>query len=682
MNLAAIPHKIFSFPGEIMQDISYDRDRGDISNREFPDKEWIVTNGLGGYASGTSMGINTRKYHGLLVASMNPPVERRLMLCSLDEEIIAGEDTYYLAAHQYPGKVHPEGYRYLMGFAMDPIPTFRYMTGGISIEKKLFMVYGENTIIIMYNIHNPLDTDVSLRMFPLVNDRDIHHLTRSKDINFHQEAKDTGIILKNGKSEIHLNSNMQFSHEPYWYYNLEYPVELSRGYPYIEDNFNPGYFEADIGKGYSSFFIIASTGDTDSADIRTVRNRLEKETERRDKLVERYDRDDTFIRRLVTAGDSFIVKRKSTDSRSVIAGYHWFADWGRDSMISLPGLTLVSGRFDDARNILATFAANCREGLIPNMFSDSPGGSAIYNSVDASLWFVHSLGRYFDYTEDIPFIDSMWNTVEDIIENYRNGTRFGIGMDDDGLIFHGGQLTWMDAIVDNTPITPRKGKACEINALWYNALKYAELMGENLEREVSDYPEIARTAKDSFAEKILNRERGCLYDLIPGPENRIHAKDVSVRPNQIFAVSLPFTMLSRNTEKGIVKVVTEELLTPYGLRTLSPRDTAYIGTYRGELLSRDAAYHNGTVWPWLLGPYITAYRKVNDYSEESRSYAKALLKGLERHLDEAGIGTISEVFDGNAPHKPGGCISQAWSVAEISRAWAEDVMQKDCNTHS
>ncbi|MDW7733094.1 MAG: amylo-alpha-1,6-glucosidase [Methanolobus sp.] len=654
-----------------MQDLSYERGSGDRFNWDCLNREWIITNGLGGYASGTSLGMNTRKYHGLLIASMNPPVERRLLLCSLDEEIIADEETYHLAAHQYPKTVHPGGYLHLQGFTVEPVPTFRYIARGISIEKQVFMVHGENTTIILYNIHNPLDTQVSLRVFPLVNDRDIHHLTRAEDIRFHQEPAKEGTVLKNGQGTLHLDSNMDFRRESHWYYNLEYPAELSRGYPHMEDNFNPGYFEAEVGKGTSSFFIVAATEDTGISDIKDVRNLLESEIERRGKLVESYDSNNTFLRRLVTAGDSFIVRRRSTGSRSVIAGYHWFADWGRDSMISLPGLTLVTGRFDVARDILSTFAANCREGLIPNMFSDLPGGSPIYNSVDASLWFIHSLGRYYDYTKDLGFVDSVWNTVEEIIRSYRTGTRFGIGMDEDCLIHHGGQLTWMDAIVGDLMITPRAGRACEINALWYNALRYAELMGGSIGKETGELQEIAGTAKDNFEEKFLNEEKGCLYDLISGPGYT--GKDASVRPNQVLAVSLPFTMLSRSTERSIMKVVTEELLTPYGLRTLSPYDIRYIGTYRGDLLSRDTAYHNGTVWPWLLGPYITAYLKVNDHSPESRSYARMLLKGLERQLDEAGVGTISEVFDGNPPHRPGGCISQSWSVAEISRVLVEDI---------
>ncbi|TGC11531.1 amylo-alpha-1,6-glucosidase [Methanolobus halotolerans] len=660
-----------------MKNTTYTPGTGYGIKEELLSKEWIITNGLGGYASSTSLGMNTRKYHGLMIAAMNPPVQRRLLLSSLDEEIRIGEETYYLGVHKYPGNIHPHGYQYLENFTTEPVPSFNYNVRDISIEKKVFMVYGKNTTVIIYNINNPLNTQVRFRVFPLVNDRNIHHLTRADDISFDQQAAEKSTVLKNGQSTLYLSSDMWYTPQTYWYYDFEYDMELSRGYPYIEDNFNSGYFETSIGKGNSSVFIVASTEDTDLPDhfdIGYVRESLDREIGRRVKLVEQCDKDDAFFGRLVTAGDSFIVSRTSTGSKTVIAGYHWFADWGRDSMISLPGLTLVTGRFDVARDILSTFADNCREGLIPNVFPDNPNASPLYNTVDASLWFIHALGRYFDYTDDTEFINTMWNTVEAILARYREGTEFDIIMDEDCLISHGGQLTWMDAKVGDLEITPRKGKACEINALWYNALRYAEYMGERLGKDTVAFTKTAERARSSFEKKFWNREKECLYDTIPGPDNGSDEKDASVRSNQILAVSLPFTMLPRRMEKSIVDVVTRELLTPYGLRTLSPSDAKYIGNYQGDTLNRDRAYHNGTVWAWLLGPYITAYRKIKEYSEDSKTEMELLLESLRKHLDEAGIGTISEIFDGDAPHIPGGCISQAWSVAEISRIQAEEIL--------
>ncbi|MDP2217081.1 MAG: amylo-alpha-1,6-glucosidase [Methanolobus sp.] len=649
--------------------------------RKGTEREWIITNGLGGYASSTVTGMNTRKYHGLLVASLNPPINRRVLLSSLDEEIQVNGKTHKLAVHQYPGTVYPEGYRYLHDFSPEPFPACQYLAENIALRKTIMMVHGENTTVIRYDISNPHSRSAALRIFPLVNNRNIHGLTKSGDIEFEQNPQKTGTFIRAGQSTLELHSDMAFIPEAWWYYNLEYKEERSRGYPHQEDNFNPGYFEADIGKGNSSFFISASAAVTEHLDIESVEDvdqLFESELQRRNKLIPDPGQDGIFLNRLAAAADSFIVSRQSTGSKSIIAGYHWFADWGRDAMIAMPGLTLVTGRFDVARDILTTFASSCAKGLIPNLFPDDPAQPPVYNTVDASLWFIHALGKYLDYTGDLDYVRTMWDTIENIIGYYSKGTKYDIRMEEDGLISQGGQLTWMDAKVWSREVTPRKGKACEINALWYNTLMHASSLGDQLGMETSGFLETAELAKSSFEEKFWNEDRSCLYDYIPGPDNsgssgQTDQKDVSVRPNQILAVSLPFTMLSAKLEKSILNVVREELLTPYGLRTLSPSDPGYIGTYRGNTESRDMAYHNGTVWPWLLGPYITAYMKVNGHSKKSRMEMMVLLEPLKEHLAEAGIGTISEVFDGDAPHIPGGCISQAWSVAEILRACVEDI---------
>ncbi|WP_292464965.1 amylo-alpha-1,6-glucosidase [Methanolobus sp.] len=649
------------------------------------DREWIITNGLGGYASSTVTGMNTRKYHGLLVAPLNPPVNRRVLLSSLDEEIQVNGKTHKLAVHQYPGTVYPEGYRYLHDFSAEPFPACQYLMENVALRKTIMMVYGENTTVIRYDTSNPHSKSATLRIFPLVNNRNIHGLTKSGNIEFEQHPHKTGTLIRSGQSTLELHSDMDFIPEAWWYYNLEYEEERSRGYPYQEDNFNPGYFEVDIGKGNSSFFVSASTTMREHLDIEGVNRLFESELQRRNKLTLNLWQEGNFLNRLATAGDSFIVSRQSTGSRSLIAGYHWFADWGRDAMIAIPGLTLVTGRFDVAREILTTFASSCNEGLIPNLFPDDPFQPPVYNTVDASLWFIHALWKYLDYTGDLDSVRTMWDTVEDIIGYYHKGTKYDIRMDRDGLISHGGQLTWMDAKVGDREITPRRGKACEINALWYNALMQASLMGEQLGMGTSGFHELAELTKENYKEKFWNEDRGCLYDYIPGPENsgragQTNQKDASVRPNQILAVSLPFTMLSVKLEKSILNVVRDELLTPYGLRTLSPSDPGYVGVYRGNTESRDASYHNGTVWPWLLGPYITAHIKVNGDSNNSRMEMITLLEALKGHLGEAGIGTISEVFDGDAPHTPGGCISQAWSVGEIMRACVEDIGINDTDS--
>lgn len=640
-------------------------------------REWIITNGLGGYASSTAIGMNTRKYHGLLVAAINPPVHRRVMLSSLDEEIQVGSRAYQFAAHQYPGTLHPQGDRHLEDFSTEPFPEFRYFAEDVSVRKKITMVHGENTVVVRYDISNPVHDSIIFRVLPLVNNRDIHKLTRSGELQFKQHPHGTGTVLDSKEGKLYIGSDIPFTPKAYWYYNMEYMTELSRGYPYREDNFNPGYFETEVGRGESSFFIAASTSGI-SLDMDDIDRIFSHEMQRRNQLTEKQAHKDDFINRLTRAADSFIVRRQSTGSRSIIAGYHWYSDWGRDSMISLPGLTLVTGRFGDARNILATFAASCSEGLIPNFFPESPSGEIAYNTVDASLWFVQSLRKYLDYTGDLEFISGIWDTVENIIDYYCRGTKHDIRMEADGLISQGGQLTWMDVKVRGRELTSRRGKTCEINALWYNALLQASAMGEQLGKDTSAFYEIAELTKENFEGAFWNGDKGCLYDCIPCPENPDDTepacpKDASVRPNQVLAVSLPFTMLPSASEKSIMQVVKDELLTPYGLRTLSPSDPFYMGVYRGDAEGRDTAYHNGTVWPWLLGPYITAYIKVNGHSNKSRDEMRSLLKGMEVHLEKAGIGTISEVFDGDTPHRPGGTISQAWSVAEILRAYVEDI---------
>ncbi|WP_094226476.1 amylo-alpha-1,6-glucosidase [Methanolobus psychrotolerans] len=635
--------------------------------------EWLITNGLGGYASSTVIGTNTRKYHGLLIASVNPPVERKLLLSSLDEELISGTHIHKLAVHRYPDVIYPHGNRHIETFSIEPFPTFVYNAGGMKIKKQIMMIHGENTTIVRYKISNPSGEHGIFRILPLVNNRSIHHMTSANGLSFQQEVFPRETILNSGTSSLKICSDLPYKTDEHWYYNFEYEVELLRGYPHREDNFNPGYFDLEINGTDTSCFVLASTELDKKWDIQTIPELFTDETKRQVELVKDELKRDRFFRKLAIAGDSFIVHRRSTGLRSVIAGYHWFGDWGRDTMISLPGLTLVTGRFSDARSILSTFAAHCKDGLIPNLFPENAPGSPVYNTVDASLWFVHAMGRYWDYTGDLEFTESMWPVIESILHHYHDGTAYNIKMDDDGLIKHPGQLTWMDAKIGDMEVTPRHGKTCEINALWYNALVYATEIGGKLGRDVSGYQEIAGLTKDSFREKFWNYDKNCLYDCLPYLGEK-YGTDASIRPNQIFAVSLPHTMLSSEMEKDIVDVVTEELLTPYGLRTLSPHDNRYKGQYRGNTEMRDSAYHNGTVWPWMLGPYITAYAKTYTNMPELKEKLRTFLHMIEKHMDESCIGTISEVFDGDMPYNPGGCASQAWSVAEVMRCYVEDIL--------
>ncbi|PAV12005.1 glycogen debranching protein [Methanosarcina spelaei] len=636
-------------------------------------KEWIVGNGLGGYASSTVIGANTRTYHGLLVASPEKSPGRFVLLSSLDEEISINEEVYRLATHKYPDTVFPSGFNYISKFILVPFPLWVYQFGDFTIKKKIFMIHNSNTTCILYNIRSRREGAL-LRIFPLVNSRNFHYTVRSGELSFTQKTNPAGVKLESSNGcTFSLSSNLSYHSDPKWYYNFEYDIEKKRGLNFQEDNFNPGYFESKLKLGTSHFFIAASTEDVSSLTLEQVEEFYTRETYRQNLLAFNSRLTEPFALKLLRATDPFIVKNPSSGESTVIAGYHWFSDWGRDTMISMPGLLLIPRRFEEAKYILKNFSRHCKRGLIPNAFL-ALGGEPIYNTVDASLWFIHTVGRYFAYTKDFLFLSDVWDTLEEIIENYRKGTDFGIGMDSDYLIQQGPQLTWMDAKIGEQALTPRAGKACEINALWYNALKTASSLGTHLGKNTSTYETLAAGVASNYENVFWNPETNCLFDLVYKGEEGYEVKDPAIRPNQIFAVALPYAILSPEKEKAIVDRVEKDLLTPFGLRTLSSDNPLYKGHYCGDSVTRDAAYHNGTAWPWLLGAYVKAYRKVHNYSKESLEDMRALLQNFDIHLETAGIGTISELFDGDYPYTPGGCIAQAWSVAEILRAYVEDVL--------
>jgi predicted glycogen debranching enzyme len=435
----------------------------------------------------------------------------------------------------------------------------------------------------------------------------------------------------------------------------------------------PGEFEVRL-KGGGSFAIVAST-----EPIKSINSQLlqVQEEMRLSQLMERAGYAQEFINRLVIAADNFIVQRESTATKSVIAGYPWFTDWGRDTMIALPGLTLVTKRFEEALEILNTFARYCKDGLIPNRFPDE-GLSPDYNTVDASLWFFHAVHQYLRYTGNYEVIeDAIYPVLKQIIECHLKGTHFNIHVTKDGLLAAGSsgqQLTWMDAKVDDWVVTPRHGKPVEINALWYNALRVMEKLAQSFGDESGEYSKLAQQVRKSFTREFWNDTAGCLYDVISEENNGAVHKDSSLRPNQIIAVSLPFSMLDHTKEAKIVSKVWQHLYIPYGLRSLSPQDPHYIGHYQGDRFHRDGAYHQGTAWSWLIGPFITAYRKVNEYSRESQVVAEKLIEPFKGQLMDHGVGSISEIFDGDHPHDPRGCIAQAWGVAEVLRAYVEEVL--------
>lgn len=621
------------------------------SYQEGAKREWLITNGLGGYASSTILGANTRSYHGLLVAALNPPTERTLLLSSLDEELISESGHHQLACHQYPGAVYPEGFRHLEQFREDPIPTFLYRTeDGTVVEKKVFMVQGENTTIVNYRVEGR----GLFRVVPLVNCRSFHVASRSPQMD------QVRIDLEGGGSGVRLQSCCDFAlvsdkagyvREELWYNNLEYEAERQRGLAWKDDSFSPGRFEIEV-EGHLSFNIVASI---DRSSPEWAEELVSREENRVKGLLGNRRRDPRF--RLLAAGaDQFLVKRG--EGRSIIAGYHWFNDWGRDAMISLPGLLLTTHRFDDARAVLTTFAGAMKGGLLPNDF-----GAQGYNTIDAALWFFWAVHKYWAYSGDTDLVRDLFPSLVAMVDRYSRETP-GSFSDEDGLIVSKPGLTWMDAKVGGEFVTPRAGKACEINALWYNALLVMEVFSGVLGEEWDG--ELAEKVCESY-EKFWNSESGCLFDLVD-------EMDVAIRPNQVIAASLPFTPLDPDQIKGIVAAATEKLLTPYGLRTLSPEDHDYIGRYEGGPADRDRAYHQGTVWPWLMGPYITARLKASRHTKKSRDEAREIIRPLMDLDDQIGVGTICEVFDGDEPHQPGGCISQAWSLGEVMRAWSEDVM--------
>ena len=607
--------------------------------------EWLETNGLGGFASSTICGLNTRRYHALLTAATNPPVGRVVLLSKLEETVVINGQRYELGVNQYPGAIHPDGHRFLTEFRLDPFPTFVYRVAGVTITKRVFMVQGENTTVIEYE----MDADIDLELRPLIAFRDYHGLMHENDALQRPafEIVDAACIRIAPYGDAFYLSHQAEAVEAtgYWYRDFEYTAEKARGLDHREDLFQPCalYF-----RGVKQARIVAST----ERHPRTPAARIET------------NRDDSLMASLFRATDAFLVARG--DSKTIIAGYHWFSDWGRDTMIALPGLTLSTRRPEIARGILETFANAANQGMLPNRFPDNPNDALEYNTVDATLWMFEAVRLYLAHTGDREFvITRMLPRLEEIVDWHVRGTRYGIRVDPlDGLLQcgeEGVQLTWMDAKVGDWVVTPRRGKPVEIQALWYNALCTMQEVSP-----AARYRELAQRCRMSFLQRFWNADTDCLYDCVDG-----ETADASIRPNQILALSLGYTMLPVEESLSILKVVERELLTPMGLRTLSAKDPQYRGRYGGGVVERDGAYHQGTVWPWLLGSFLRAYLRIHGRSPQAVKQARQWLDPFRAHLKTAGLGSISEIADGDAPHHPGGCIAQAWSVAELLRAALE-----------
>jgi predicted glycogen debranching enzyme len=633
-------------------------------------REWLETNGLGGFASSTIAGSNTRRYHGLLVAATKPPVGRMVLLSKIEETAIVDGRRYEICANRYPGVVHPQGFRYLKAFRLDPYPVFVYDLDGCELVKSVFMVDGENTTAIEYRFASGNAAARAIELRPLIAFRDFHNTAhKNAAINPALEVEDGCVAMTpyQGLPTLYLAHNgASVAKTGEWYCNFEYDIERERGLDYHEDLFQPCVLTFDL-PAYGRAVVLASTERHSAADID---DRWAAEIRRRTALASAQNRDE-FARTLATAADRFLVRRGRQNT--VIAGYHWFSDWGRDTMIALPGLTLSTARPDAARGILLEFAAHVDRGMLPNRFPDA-GEAPEYNTVDATLWFFEAVRALAAHTGDYDFVKSnLYSVLWDIVDWHERGTRYGIHADADGLLSAGEpgvQLTWMDAKIGDWVVTPRLGKPVEIQALWYNALRIMENLSGTFgyAAEAGRYGALAGRAQESFSAQFWNEEAGCLFDVIDG-ENR----DASIRPNQIFALSLHHYMLAPERERSVVAVVERDLLTPYGLRTLAPADPHYRGRYEGDPLSRDGSYHQGTVWPWLLGPFLQAYLRVNQHSPAAKEQAREWISTLRRYVENEGVGQIPEVFDGDAPHRAGGCIAQAWSVAELLRVCAEEL---------
>ncbi|MCP4375646.1 MAG: glycogen debranching protein, partial [bacterium] len=634
------------------------------------DREWLLGNRIGAFASSTIAACNTRRYHGLLIASATPPVDRIMMLSTVMERLETDQGSYELATNEFDEAFAPRGYRYLDEFRYDAMVTFVYRTGGYELTRDILLAETSNAVTIRYTLRGGSGR---LVLSPFAAIRDFHHLRRVSDetqMTFFQ-ATESGAVVQdptNPDHTLHLMGHSgQFKAAPDWWYNFYYRQEQIRSQDAHEDLYCPGNFTYELNDGVSCYFSAALDEPVKFNFDATVQRKTERRVELEDAVGTHADK---TMRALARASDVFVVNRSfpnAVSSMSILAGFHWFSDWGRDTFISLPGLLLNTGQFAQARKVFKTFSSHLSNGMIPNRFDDY-GGSPHYNSIDASLWFIIAAERYIQTTGDISFWkDTLLSVCDTILRTYREGTSFGIHADADGLLTGGSettQLTWMDAALGEETITPRYGKAVEINALWYSAHRIMAQRCDGCDKSLGQhYADLADIIAPAFTRVFWNDDYQCLYDCIND-----EIMDAAIRPNQIFAVSLPHSPLAADQQQAVVDTVTRHLLTPRGLRTLSPKDPSYKPRYEGSPQLRDRAYHQGTVWGWLIGPFIEAYLKVNPESPQAVEQAGEWLEQFDEHLPEAGLGYVSEIFDGDPPHHPRGCIAQAWSMAELLRA--------------
>jgi predicted glycogen debranching enzyme len=635
-------------------------------------REWLVTNGLGGYASGSLMGPATRRYHGLLVAALAPPVERTVVVQGSLEWLVdatAGERTP-LSTHEYgDGTIDPAGYLNVESFELDgALPVWRFGIGGAVIERRVWMPAGRNATWIAFRLVDG-ERPVEIELTPLVTWRDFHSLARPSQVP-QVDAAGPGLAVRFGGNLPTLRvvaRHGSATPAATLYRDFLHREETARGLDDRSGAFAVGTIRMAIRPAETAAVLLSIESDPERDLAEGPDASLARARGRQADLLERAGAIDAepAVQQLVLAADQFLVERRPA-ARTVIAGYHWFNDWGRDTMIALPGLTLATGRAEEGAAILRSFAPHVRDGLLPNNFPDRGDADPAYNTVDASLWYVVAIGRHLSTTSDEALLAELLPVVREIVDRHIAGTRFGIGMDSaDGLLRAGEpglQLTWMDAKIGDWVVTPRIGKPVEINALWYNALRYLSTWLTDVDDTAgATYRDLAERVLASFRARFTRAGEDHLADVVDGPDG----DDRRLRPNQIFAISLPHPLLDGDAARRVLDSVERSLATGYGLRTLPPTDPDYRGAYGGDQLRRDSGYHQGPVWTWLAGAYVEAHLRVHG----GPAAARALLAPFEDHLCDAGVGTISEILEGDSPHEPRGCIAQAWGVAEVLRAW-------------
>jgi predicted glycogen debranching enzyme len=637
-------------------------------------REWLVTNGIGGYASGTVAGLLTRRYHGLLVAALKPPLGRTLLLAKLDETILYDNRSYSLDTNRWAdGTVSPHGYQNIERFSLEgTIPLWRFAVADALLEKRVWMQQGANTTYVQYTLRRATQP-LKLTLKAMVNYRDYHSDTQSNGWKMSIEQVEQGICVTAYPGAVPmylLSDGGSASIADNWYYGFELAVERYRGLRDREDHLHAATFEVTLNPGEA----IAYVASTEKQANLNAEAALKLRRAQEQKLTGIWKTNQPlktkespiWIKQLILAADQFIVDRPMPEDpygKTIIAGYHWFSDWGRDTMISLPGLTISTGRPEVARSILRTFARYVDQGMLPNRFPDA-GEQPEYNTVDATLWYFEAVRAYYSATDDDTLLGELFPILADIIDWHCRGTRYNIHLDAaDGLLYAGVtgvQLTWMDAKVDDWVVTPRIGKPIEVNALWYNALRTMAKFARHLGKPHQEYEAMADRAKYRFS-RFWNDETGYCYDVLDSPDG----DDAALRPNQIFAISLPESPLTPAQQRSVVEVCGRMLLTSHGLRSLASDHPQYQGKYGGNQYQRDGAYHQGTVWGWLLGPFVLAHLRVYKNPEQARQF----LEPMANHLTTHGLGSLSEIFDGDAPMTARGCIAQAWTVAEVLRAW-------------